>query len=370
MASRRVHVALGERSYNVEVGPGLLDRAGALIAELGDFSRLIVVTNPTVRALYGERLEAALGSEHEQVWIEIEDGERFKSLDAVASIWDQALAARADRNSVVVALGGGVVGDIAGFAAAGLLRGVRFVQIPTTLLAQVDSSVGGKTGVNTAQGKNLVGAFHQPSLVLADTQTLASLPDREYRAGLAEVVKYGVILDEPFFTLLEKEAAGLAERDPELLVEVVARSVELKAEVVTQDEHEAGLRRILNFGHTVGHAIEKAGSYERFLHGEAVAMGMGVAMDISVRLGCCQAEEADRLQQLLDGLGLESGLPRDLGLEVLHDAIAQDKKVAREHVVFIVCETIGRVAERKLSPATITGFLAEARESSPRSVKP
>ncbi len=360
-AVRSVDVALGERSYSVLVGSGLLPRAGESLAGLGEISRLFVVTNPTVRDLHGAALEAALEGVAEQVWIEIPDGERWKSLETVAKIWDRALASRADRRSVVVALGGGVVGDLAGYAAAALLRGVRFVQVPTTLLAQVDSSVGGKTGFNTAHGKNLVGAFHQPSLVLADTDVLATLPDREYRAGLAEVVKYGVILDAEFFATLEARTDALLARDPVLLADVVARSVALKARVVVADEHEGGLRRILNFGHTVGHAIERAGSYERFLHGEAVAMGMTAAARISARIGACDAEPARRIAALLAALGLEAEVPADLAAETLHDAIAHDKKVAREHVTFITCEAIGRAGERKLTPAEIVGMLVEGR---------
>ncbi|MFT4570217.1 MAG: 3-dehydroquinate synthase [Hyphomicrobiaceae bacterium] len=358
-----VHVYLGDRSYDVAVGSGLLAEAGDRIRSLGTISKLIIVTNSTVRELYGKALASALDGVAEQHWVEIPDGERFKTIQTVTTIWDAALAARADRRSVIVALGGGVVGDIAGFAAATLLRGVRFVQIPTTLLAQVDSSVGGKTGVNTGQGKNLVGAFHQPSLVLADIDVLASLDDRNYRAGLAEVVKYGVILDEAFFATMESRTDDLVARDAALLVEVVARSVALKAQVVSEDEHETGLRRILNFGHTVGHAIERAGDYDRFLHGEAVAMGMGAAARISNQVGACDSDTPKRLARLLTALGLDASVPADLPLDVLHDAIGHDKKVTSEHVVFIICEAIGRVTERNLTPAEISAVLAAERQA-------
>jgi 3-dehydroquinate synthase len=246
-----------------------------------------------------------------------------------------------------------VVGDVAGFAAATLLRGLRLVMVPTTLLAQVDSSVGGKTGVNRAQGKNLVGAFHQPSLVVADTETLATLPEREYRAGLAEVVKYGVILDADLFELLERRTDAVVSRDADVMTGVVARCAALKAFVVERDETEGGLRRVLNFGHTIGHAVEQATDYSRYLHGEAVSMGMVAAARLSARVGACNADVADRLARLLERLGLATEIPADLARDRLERAVAADKKAQRESVSFIVCTAIGSCREQPLAPADI-----------------
>jgi 3-dehydroquinate synthase len=273
--ARDVRVRLGPRSYDVCVAPGALADVGRLVAErVTDVKRtgpIVLVTNAAVRALYGRTVTDSLtrAGASSIVAVEIGDGEQFKTVATVEKIYDAALDGGVDRSSLVVALGGGVVGDVAGYAAATLLRGLRLVMVPTTLLAQVDSSVGGKTGVNRPQGKNLVGMFHQAALVIADPATFATLPEREYRAGLAEVVKYGVILDAALFDLLESRSAAVASRDPDLMTEVVARSVALKAGVVEKDETESGLRRILNFGHTIGHALEQATGYERYLHGEA-----------------------------------------------------------------------------------------------------
>jgi len=305
--SHGVRVELGERSYDVCVGAGLLDDLASKLTALGAVTSVMLVTNPTVRALYGATVEQAIEpvSGKPPLVIEIRDGERFKNLATLESIYDTALDAGVDRGTLLIALGGGVVGDLAGFAAATLLRGIRVAMLPTTLLAQVDASVGGKTGVNRRQGKNLVGAFHQPSLVLADTLTLATLPAREYRAGLAEVVKYGMILDSDLFALLETRIDDVTAADATLMTEIVARSVELKAGIVERDETESGLRAVLNFGHTVGHAIEQATGYTRYLHGEAVAIGMVAAVGVSVAVGNCDPSLGRRLEKLLAALGLE-----------------------------------------------------------------
>jgi 3-dehydroquinate synthase len=359
--ARDVRVSLGPRSYDVRVGAGALRNLGELISErvipLSKTGPTLLVTNPLVGDLYEPAAAGSLrrAGAAQVVPVRIGDGERFKNLATVEKIYDAALDAGVDRSSIVVALGGGVVGDVAGFAAATLLRGLRLVMVPTTLLAQVDSSVGGKTGVNRPNGKNLVGMFHQPSLVVADPASLATLSEREYRAGLAEVVKYGVILDAALFEQLERDSAAVAARDAAVMADVVARCVALKARVVEQDETESGLRRVLNFGHTVGHALEQATSYERYLHGEAVAIGMVAAARISVRLGACDASVPERIGRLLAVLGLDTAMPGDVTGERLERAIALDKKAQRLRVAFIVCTGIGSCREQTLAPAEIVG---------------
>jgi 3-dehydroquinate synthase len=361
---RVVRVSPGGQAYDVVVGDGLLDELGPRVKSLsasgalGGIGPLLVVTNPLVRGLYGDRAASSLEkAELSPSFVEIPDGEQFKSMKTLESILDAALRRGGDRSSVLVALGGGVVGDLTGFAAATLYRGVRLVMVPTTLLAQVDSSVGGKTGINRPEGKNLVGAFHQPSLVLADTGTLATLSPREYRAGLAEVVKYGVILDETLFELLEREAPRIVARDAELLRTIVERSVAIKARVVEQDEKEQGMRRLLNFGHTAGHAIEKVSGYSRFLHGEAVGIGMAIAARLSRSLGVCGDTVPERLERLLEALELESALPGDLDRDAIVAAVAFDKKSRGERVVFVLAEAIGRCVQRELEPAALRAVL-------------
>lgn len=364
MSPRRdVSVRLGKRTYSVHVGRGALAEVGSLVDHwaggLGRVGTVVLVTNSTVAKLYGETVNDSLqrAGATRLVSVQLPDGEQYKTLASLERIYDAALDGGVDRSSLIVALGGGVVGDLSGFAAATLLRGIRLVMIPTTLLAQVDSSVGGKTGVNRPQGKNLVGAFHQPSLVIADPDTLGSLPDREYRAGLAEVVKYGVILDRDLFDTLETHAVEVGARDAGILTDVVARCVELKAFVVERDETETSLRRILNFGHTVGHAIEQATAYERFLHGEAVAMGMIAAARISVRTGACSADVVARLERLLSAFGLPTEIPGDIDRKRLERAVALDKKAQRDTVAFIVCTAIGACREQALAPADIVAQL-------------
>jgi 3-dehydroquinate synthase len=357
-ARRTVRVDLGSRSYDVVVGAGAIGEVGEAVRALGDPGPVILVTNPTVAAIYAtgvrDSLEAS-GLTASQV--EIPDGERHKTFSAVERIHEAALGFGADRSAVVVALGGGVVGDVAGFAAATLFRGVRVVMLPTTLLAQVDSSVGGKTGVNRPEGKNLVGAFHQPSVVLADTATLSTLPPREYRAGMAEVVKYGIIRDPELFALLEERAASLGEADADALVEIVARSVAIKARVVEADEHEGGLRRVLNHGHTIGHAIEKVTRYERYLHGEAVAIGMVCAARMSENLGYSEAAATARIESLLKSFGLETAIPDDLDRRAIVDAVAFDKKVRRDKVAFVVNEGIGKSSWCEIEPGELAAVI-------------
>jgi 3-dehydroquinate synthase len=356
--ARVVPIAVGERAYEVHIGAGLLTRLGAQITAIGPTGPVVLVTNPVVQRLYGQTVASSLRSAGiEPLCIEIPDGERYKTMSTLETILDGALSCGADRSSIVVALGGGVVGDIAGFAAAVLFRGVRLFMVPTTLLAQVDSSVGGKSGINRKQGKNLVGAFHQPSGVLADTSTLATLPEREYRAGLAEVVKYGIILDAALFELLERAVPHLLARESELLCEVVERCVKIKAYVVERDEREQGLRRLLNFGHTVGHAVEKVTRYDRYLHGEAVAMGMVTAARLSERLGVCAAGIADRVATLLGRLGLPGDVPAELDREAIVDAVAYDKKSTGGGVIFVLSEEVGRCSQREIDRRDILAAL-------------
>ena len=328
-------VELGDRSYPIVIGRGLLGGGFDLGARMrGD--DCLVVTNETVAPLYLDRLLANLDG-HNVDSIALPDGEAYKTLATMQSILDRLVESGASRDITVVALGGGVVGDIAGFAAACYMRGVDFLQVPTTLLAQVDSSVGGKTGVNHEQGKNLIGAFYQPRIVLIDTDTLTTLPDRELRAGLAEVIKYGAICDAPFFDWLEHNMERLLVRDPQALSHAIRRSCQLKAEVVAADEREAGRRAILNFGHTFGHAIERCQGYGDWLHGEAVAAGMIMAAELS---GIGDAE-VERLRALVAAAGLPT-TPPAIAAENWMSAMGMDKKVQGKRLRFVLLDAIGR----------------------------
>jgi 3-dehydroquinate synthase len=362
MTASVVHVNLAERSYDCTVAPGALEGAGAVLSAMKP-TRVFVVTNTTVAPLYLEALRASIREADAAladslVAIETDDGERYKTMATVERIYDACLDAGIDRKAVLVALGGGVVGDITAFVASTILRGVRFVMIPTTLLSQVDSSVGGKTGMDRRQGKNLVGTFWQPSAVLIDPRTLGTLPERELLAGLAEVVKTGVILDAGLFARLEREADAILARDPQVLTEVIARCVRIKGDVVEQDEREEkGLRRILNFGHTVAHAVEQVTGYDRYLHGEAVAIGMGVAARLSEKRGFCAPADARRIEALLERLGLEHEVPAGLDHDALVRAIALDKKAERTKVAYIVCEAIGRCRAETLEVTEIASAI-------------
>ncbi|MBM4154151.1 MAG: 3-dehydroquinate synthase [Lentisphaerae bacterium] len=340
---KRVRVELGDRSYRILIGGGLLSRAGALCRDAGLGGAALVVTDRNVARRYAGPVRAALeGAGCRVSMAVVPAGESSKCGARLFELYDRALDAGLDRKSFVVALGGGVVGDLAGYLAASYLRGIAFVQIPTSLLAMVDSSVGGKTGIDLPRGKNLVGAFHQPALVLADTDTLSTLPRREYAAGLAEVVKYGVIRDAALFRLLERRAADVLACDRALMDRVIARCCEIKAEVVGADEREGGVRAILNFGHTLGHALENAAGYEGLLHGEAVAAGMGYAGWLSMRL--CGLPEGDlaRLAALLRAFGLPDSAR---GLRAtwlgLVRAMALDKKASGRIPRFVLADRIG-----------------------------
>ena len=334
MAARIITVDLADRSYPIVIGRNLLDGNYDLAAQLPG-PDCLVVSNENVAPLYLERLEKNLPGCNVEAML-LPDGEAWKTLESAAAILDRLVELKARRDTTVMALGGGVVGDIAGFAAACYMRGVAFVQVPTTLLAQVDSSVGGKTGVNHAGGKNLIGAFHQPRLVLIDTDTLASLPEREFRAGLAEVIKHGAIADAGFFSWLEQNIRGLLAKDPEALAHAIGRSCEIKASVVSEDETEQGRRALLNFGHTFAHAIEKTLGYGEWLHGEAVAAGMVMAAQLSN----IDQGDRDRLQLLLDAAGLPVAPPPRSG-DRLRAAMQLDKKARAGQLRFVLLDRLG-----------------------------
>jgi 3-dehydroquinate synthase len=330
-----VKISLGERSYPIWVGAGAAELLPEALAGLGG----VVVTDANVEAAQGGRL-AGLGPEWGR--IVLPPGESTKTAARWSELLERMAEARVDRKGVVVALGGGVVGDLAGFAAASYMRGIRFVQVPTSLLAMVDSSVGGKTGINLAAGKNLAGAFHQPMAVFADTGALATLPRREFAAGMAEVVKYGVALDAEFFGWIERNAQAIAGQEPAALERMVARCCEIKADVVSKDEREGGLRAVLNFGHTMGHAVEKATGYSGVLHGEGVAMGMVYALALSVALRGFPLEDARRTVALLRAFDLPVSLSAEWSWEALRAAMGVDKKSAGGRVRFVLSPGLGR----------------------------
>jgi 3-dehydroquinate synthase len=359
-ARRRVEVALGERSYTIEIGAGTLGELGAAVKRTVAPTRVFVVTTPPVgRRWAGPVLRSLRQAGLRVRRLDVPDGERSKSLAQAGRLYDALLAAGADRGSAIVALGGGVVGDLAGFVAATLLRGVAVVQVPTSLLAMVDSSVGGKTGVNVARGKNLVGAFHQPRLVWIDAATLRTLPPRQLRAGLAEVVKHAAIRDAGLFAALEAEGEGLLEPGaPERFVPLLERNCAIKAAVVAADERESGLRMLLNFGHTLGHAVEALAKYRGVLHGEAVAIGMAFAARRSEALGLAEPGTAARLVALLERLGLPTALPKHPRRAYLA-ALSVDKKKRDGRIQFVALRSIGRAETVPLLPREI--FAPEAR---------
>ena len=354
-----IPVPLGARTYPVVVGGGVLAQLGGRMAALGLAGRCMLVTNDRVDALHGDAARASLrAAGFDPVTVVLPDGEQHKTVASLERVWDAALGAGVERRTPVVALGGGVVGDVAGFAAATLLRGLPVVQVPTTLLAMVDSAIGGKTGVNHAVGKNLIGAFHQPRLVLADIAVLRTLPRRELLAGLAEVVKYGAIADAALFAELEARLDALLAGEAAALIAAVAASARQKAGVVGRDEREeTGERATLNFGHTVGHALEVCTGYARWLHGEAVAIGMVAAARVSRALGHCDDASVERLQALLERAGLPVALPSDVDRDALARAMRGDKKSAGGRIAFVALETIGRVRLVPLESTTIAKHL-------------
>jgi 3-dehydroquinate synthase len=343
-------VDLAENSYDILIGGGLLPSLGQRCAAAGLGSRVAVITNPTVNAIYGDKASSSLAEAGFAVTlIEMPDGEEYKNASTLSAVYDALIEAGLDRRSSIVALGGGVVGDLAGFAAATYLRGIPFVQVPTTLLAQVDSSVGGKTAIDHPRGKNLIGAFYQPRLVLIDVETLSTLPDREYRAGLAEVIKYGVAIDLPFFEYLEQHAEAIVAKDQSCLETMIRRCCEIKAHVVELDEKESGLRAVLNYGHTLGHAFETVAGYRALVHGEAIALGMVLAARISASLGHCSVADVDRISGLITRLGLRTQPPETDRVRLI-EAIVTDKKSRNGSISFICNQGIGRFAIEQLLP--------------------
>ena len=347
-AEHCVPVALAERSYDIRIKPGVLGEIGQRLSSLGVKGKVGVVTNSIVGRLYAPGVLRSLrAAGWDASTIVLPDGERAKSMRSVSAILDSLVTARFERGSVLVALGGGVIGDLTGFAASIYMRGIPFVQVPTTLVAQVDSSVGGKTGVNHPLGKNLIGTFFQPCLVLVDPDTLRTLPPREWVAGLAEVIKYGVIADETFFAYLEQRMDRLLRLDAEPVGHVIARSCEIKASVVERDERESDLRRILNYGHTIGHALESLGGYRKLIHGEAVAIGMVQEADLARHLGRCAPDVVERQRTLVRRAGLPDALP-ETTFGRLWAAMQHDKKVVQGRVYCVLPERIGRVVIQPL----------------------
>ncbi len=338
----KLEVALGDRSYPIWIGSGLLREATEYLRQLKP-SQVVVITHPRLMERYAEPLRAGLAQEALPVHVlTVPSGERSKRWEVAGRLLRQMAQRALDRRCVVVALGGGVIGDLAGFVAACYLRGVRYVQIPTTLLAQVDSSVGGKTGVNLPEGKNLVGAFYQPSLVLIDTDTLQTLPDRHFRAGLAEIVKYGIIADESLWQVVRDEASHLRRAHSAHLESIIHRCCEIKAQVVAEDETEQGVRAILNFGHTLGHALEAVSGYGRLLHGEAVAIGMVFAALLGELRGVTPEGSSEQIAGVLRALGLPVSLPPHVEPDALLAVMARDKKARDAQIRFVLIERIGQ----------------------------
>ena len=357
-----IKVNLPQNSYEITIAPGGLSQLGSQIQSLNLGKKVLVVSNPEIFGHYGEIcLKSLEASGFETCTHLIPAGEQHKHLQSIEKLYDTAFKNRLERSSTFVALGGGVIGDMTGFAAATWLRGVNFVQVPTSLLAIVDASVGGKTGVNHPQGKNLIGAFYQPKLVAIDPLLLKTLPEREFRAGMAEVIKYGVIWDKDLFTKLEAEKRldSLENIGDELLEIIITRSCQAKADVVGQDEKEAGLRAILNYGHTIGHAVESLTNYKKFVHGEAVGIGMVAAGKIAAQMGLWTAEEAKRQDDLIAKTNLPTDIPAELDIEAISETIKSDKKVKAGKVRFILPTTIGMVTiTDSVTPEVIAKALA------------
>lgn len=358
---REVRVDFGERSYSIFIGYDLIAQSGALFKESGVKGRIMVVTNPTVAKWYLEPLLDSLqASGYQAEAVLIPDGEEFKSLEQANQIYNHLVDGKYDRKSILVALGGGVIGDLTGFAAATYMRGIRFIQIPTTLLAQVDSSIGGKTAVNHPKGKNLIGAFYQPDLVLSDVATFRTLPDREFHSGMVEVIKHGVILDPEYFKMILDELPSIRERNPKVMAAVVEGSCRIKAGVVQADEKETGLRAILNFGHTVGHALESITNYQYYKHGEALALGILAALKIAARNDILEETDLDqRLASLFGSLDLPTKIP-GLSVDEVISLLYLDKKVEYGKIRWVLPKCLGQVVISDQIPAeTVKDTLLE-----------
>ncbi len=359
---KTLNVALGDRSYPIYIGSGLLKKP-ELFKPWIDGKSVFVVTNTTVGPLYSQTLIQTISGDAKSVHeIVLPDGESYKDWVTLQKIFDALLTYGADRKSVLIALGGGVIGDMVGFAAASFMRGIRFIQVPTTLLAQVDSSVGGKTGINHPLGKNMIGAFHQPVAVIADLDTLKSLPPRELSAGLAEVIKHGAIADTEFFNWIENHRHELLNCDSNAMSHAVERSCEIKSAVVAADEKESGIRAILNFGHTFGHAIESGLGYGEWLHGEAVGCGMVMAADLSSRLGYLKTEEVSRIKKLIAAMGLPNCAPK-LGNDRYFELMRIDKKSEGGEIRYITLEKIGKAKIEAIDDAIVDQVLTTNQAS-------
>lgn len=339
----------GERSYPIFVGQGLLSQADCLLPYIFG-KQVCIVTNETIAPLYLDKVKAML-TDYQVDTVILPDGEAYKNLETLTSIYDGLLEKRHNRTTTLIALGGGVVGDMTGYAAASYQRGVRFIQIPTTLLSQVDSSVGGKTGVNHPLGKNMIGAFHQPECVIIDTDVLATLPPRELSAGMAEVIKYGLLADVDFYDWIEKNIQALMSLDSEYIIEAILRSCQNKADIVAQDEREGGVRALLNLGHTFGHAIEAAQGYGNWLHGEAVAAGMVVALELSAILGDIPLSEVQRLRVLQESANLPVKIPANMSSQQFLELMALDKKVLDGRLRLVLLEAIGQAVVNDQVPS-------------------
>lgn len=342
-ASNHVPVALGDRSYEIVIQPGILSQIGQVLQHAGCAGRVGIVTNPVVNQLYGRVVHRALRQAgFSPFFIIVPDGEQAKTVQWLSKILDALVTQRVERQDFLLALGGGVTGDVAGFAASTYLRGIPFVQVPTTLVAQVDSSVGGKTGVNHPQGKNLIGAFYQPRMVVIDPRVLNTLPPRQWIAGLAEVIKYGMIADKEFFDYLEHHVEGIRTQSDDVMPHIIRRCCEIKADVVAGDERESGRRRILNYGHTVGHALESWGHYRKWIHGEAVGLGMVQEASMAQYLGMCSKDVVERQDDLIKRVGLPSTMPKMKFLD-LWQAMQHDKKVVKGDIHCVLPQRIGEV---------------------------
>ena len=359
MSQYTLEVDLGERSYPIHIGAGLLGHANLFQPHVSG-KTVMICTNTTVGPLYADRLKATLqqaGAKQTHM-VSLPDGEEFKDWPTLQRVFDALLQNHCDRKTVLVALGGGVIGDMGGFAASAFMRGIPFIQVPTTLLSQVDSSVGGKTGINHPLGKNMIGAFYQPQMVLTDIATLNTLPDRELSCGLAEIIKHGAIADTEYLDMIEDNMPGLLNRDLELLALVVKRSCEIKAEVVSKDEREGGIRAILNFGHTFGHAIEAGMGYGQWYHGEAVGCGMVIAADLCRRMGRLSAEESARLKKIVIDARLPAIPPR-LGVDKFMELMAHDKKADSGSIKYVLLNGLGGASTSPADEALVRQTLQE-----------